>query len=87
IVSSREKKVEETELVHVDEHLKVKEAIVPGPHGPHAVILGVEDDVHVTEDIAKTEKVERGSRLRENPKDLEAGGAGSDHHHQLKHKA
>ncbi|GMJ02402.1 hypothetical protein HRI_003909400 [Hibiscus trionum] len=85
----RKKKVEETDLVHVDEHLKVKEAVVSGPHGPHAVVIGIEDDFHVTEDIVKTEKVERGSRLGENPKALEAGVASSssDHLHQLEHKA
>lgn len=64
----RKKKVEETDTVHVDEHLKVKEATVPGSHGPHAVILDIEDDVHVAEEIVKTEKVERGSRLEENLK-------------------
>ncbi|KAK8609102.1 hypothetical protein V6N13_025409 [Hibiscus sabdariffa] len=83
------KKVEETDLVHVDEHRKVKEAIVSGPHGPHAVIIGIEDDVHVTEDIVKAEKVGRGSRLGENHKAIEAGAASSssDHRYQLEHKA
>ncbi|KAL4271429.1 hypothetical protein GQ457_13G010560 [Hibiscus cannabinus] len=85
----RKKKVEETDLVHVDERLKVKEAIVPGPHGPQAVILGIEDDVHVTEDIVKTEKVERRSILEGNPKVLETGAAfsSSDHLPRLEQKA
>ncbi|KAL4308934.1 hypothetical protein GQ457_01G012610 [Hibiscus cannabinus] len=78
------KKVQETDL-HVDEHRKVKEAIVSGPNGPHAVIIGIEDDIHVTEDIVKAEKVERGSRLGA----LETGAtsSSSDHRHQMEHKA
>ncbi|TYI39197.1 hypothetical protein ES332_A02G081100v1 [Gossypium tomentosum] len=78
--------------VHVDEHLKVKEAIVPGPDGPRAVLLEIEDDIHIGEDIIKTQKTEKGSNLHstlQNLKDIEEGtkASSSSHHHQLEHKA
>ncbi|XP_019057309.1 PREDICTED: uncharacterized protein LOC104806849 [Tarenaya hassleriana] len=50
------KRVEKTETVQVDEHLKVREAIVDGPHGPHAVVISVEDDVRIQDEIKKDEK-------------------------------
>ncbi|XP_022765887.1 proline-rich receptor-like protein kinase PERK2 [Durio zibethinus] len=88
----KKKTIQETEVVHVDENLKVKEAIVPGPHGPHTVILEIEDDFQIDEKIVKTEKIERGSNLHsaeENPKALETGAACSSsyHHQQLENKA
>ncbi|XVF64407.1 hypothetical protein PTKIN_Ptkin09bG0166700 [Pterospermum kingtungense] len=76
----KNKTVQEADAVHVDEHLKVKKAIVPGPHGPQAVLLEIEDDVHIDEQIAKTERIKQGSNLHsaeENPKALEAGEASS----------
>ncbi|XVE95632.1 hypothetical protein REPUB_Repub02eG0115000 [Reevesia pubescens] len=87
----KKKTVQETDIVHVDEHLKVKEAIVPGPHGPRAVLLEIEDDVHIDKEIVKTARTEKGSNLHsseENTKDLESGAASSSSdHHQLEHKA
>ena len=53
----KKKTVQETEIVHFNEHKKVKEAIVEGRHGPEAVVLSVEDDVHIDEVIVKSEKV------------------------------
>lgn len=47
--------VQETDIKHVDERLKVKEGIVQGPHGAEAVVLSFEDDVHVVEEIKKNE--------------------------------
>ncbi|OMO58570.1 hypothetical protein CCACVL1_25436 [Corchorus capsularis] len=96
----KKKTIQEAEVVHVDEHLKVKEAIVPGPHGPQAVLLEIVDDVHIDEEIVKTEKIEKGNlhnshhSAGENLKALEATAASSSstsgHHHQLsgpEHKA
>ncbi|WCJ43426.1 tracheary element differentiation-related 6 [Euphorbia peplus] len=52
----KKKKKRVDEIVRIDEHLKVKEAIVEGPHGPQAVVLEIQDDVHVEEVIHKDEK-------------------------------
>ncbi|TYG78796.1 hypothetical protein E1A91_D02G088800v1 [Gossypium mustelinum] len=89
----KKKTVKEMDRVHVDEHLKVKEAIVPGPDGPRAVLLEIEDDIHIDhEDIIKTQKTEKGSNLHstlQNLKDIEEGtkASSSSNHHQLEHKA
>ncbi|WZZ63582.1 hypothetical protein YC2023_074952 [Brassica napus] len=45
-----------SEIVRVDEHYKMNEAIVEGPHGPEAVVLSVEDDVHIEDLVKKGEK-------------------------------
>ncbi|KAL0016250.1 hypothetical protein SO802_003319 [Lithocarpus litseifolius] len=52
----KKKAVQEVEIIHVDEHRKVNEAIIPGPYGKQSVILSMEDDVHLDEVIAKNEK-------------------------------
>ncbi|RVW32552.1 hypothetical protein CK203_093727 [Vitis vinifera] len=52
--------VQETDIIKVDEHLTVKEAIVPGPHEEQAVVLFVDDDVHIQEEIRKNEKFGQG---------------------------
>lgn len=50
--------MEETEIIHIDEHRKIKEAIVEGPNGSlKTVVLSVDDDIHVTEEIIRSEKV------------------------------
>lgn len=48
---------QETDIIHFDEHKKVKETIVPGPFGQQAVVVTVEDDVHVDAEIRKNETV------------------------------
>lgn len=49
--------VEEKEVKHIDEHLRVKEAIVEGPHGrPETVVLSMEEDLHVDDDIIRNKK-------------------------------
>ncbi|KAK9072188.1 hypothetical protein SSX86_008620 [Deinandra increscens subsp. villosa] len=47
------------EMVHVDEHLKVRENIVQGPNGMKAVSITVDDDLHVDEEqeCKKNEKI------------------------------
>ena len=52
----KKKAVQEVEIIHVDEHKKVKEAIISGPRGTQSVILSIDDDVHIDERIAKNEK-------------------------------
>lgn len=52
----KKKSVEEIEIKHGDEHLKVKEDVVKGPHGSEAVVLSIEEDKHFEEEIIKNEK-------------------------------
>ncbi|EYU23833.1 hypothetical protein ABFS82_14G307300 [Erythranthe guttata] len=52
----KNKLVEETDIKRADEHLKVKENIVKGPHGLEAVVLSIEEDKHFEEEIVKNEK-------------------------------
>ncbi|XP_058097319.1 protein TRACHEARY ELEMENT DIFFERENTIATION-RELATED 7A [Magnolia sinica] len=88
IKKKKKKMVQETEVVDIDEHIKVQEAIVPGPRGPHAVILSVEDDIQIHEDIKKNEIVGQGHRTKSThspPQTLEAGPSHSNRHF-LEHK-
>jgi hypothetical protein len=55
----KKENTQETETIHIDEHKKVKETIVPGPFGQQAVVISVEDDVHVDE-ARKKEKFDHG---------------------------
>lgn len=78
--------VQETDIVNIDEHLRVKEAIIPGPHGPEVKILSIEDDVHIQEEIKKNEMEIKGSHIRSTqdiPEALhmEASTSKSSQHH------
>ncbi|KAF5442028.1 hypothetical protein F2P56_036958 [Juglans regia] len=91
IKKRKKKTVQETDLIHFDEERKVKEAIISGPGGSKAVILTIEDDVHIDEIIRKNEKV--GEGLHDMSAEgisgpHEEGGASSSRvdHHQLEHK-
>lgn len=44
-----------SDIIRIDEHKKGNETIVPGPFGQQAVVISVEDDVHVDE-ARKSEK-------------------------------
>ncbi|KAL4588547.1 hypothetical protein LXL04_001438 [Taraxacum kok-saghyz] len=44
------KRSEKNEMVHVDEHLKVRENVVQGPNGMKAVAISIDDDIHVDEE-------------------------------------
>ncbi|XP_047318234.1 protein TRACHEARY ELEMENT DIFFERENTIATION-RELATED 7A-like [Impatiens glandulifera] len=58
----KKKQINETEIVRVDEHLKIQEVVVPGPHGTQTVILNIDEDIHVEEEINKNElKLNKGS--------------------------
>lgn len=56
---TKKKKTQETDSIHIDEHKKGKETIESGPFGKQAVVIEVEDDVHVDE-AKKTEKLGHG---------------------------
>jgi preprotein translocase subunit YajC len=49
----KEKKTQETDIIHIDEHKKGNETIVSGPFGQQAIEILVEDDVHVDEEKRK----------------------------------
>ncbi|KAF5197009.1 leucine-rich repeat extensin-like protein [Thalictrum thalictroides] len=93
IKKKRNKVVQKSEVINVDEHLKVHEAIAPGPHGTQAVVLTIEEDVHVQEQIKKNELSREGLEGKNNTKeellavaDNAASSAPSAHHLlELKH--
>ncbi|CAK7346837.1 unnamed protein product [Dovyalis caffra] len=96
IKKKKKKTPEETDIVHVGEHLKVKEVVVEYPHGPKAVLLEIVDDVHVDEEIKKKEKEKVGESLRVeaiegNASAVDQAAAssfpGSNNHPQLEHKS
>ncbi|PON76317.1 PC-Esterase [Parasponia andersonii] len=86
----KKKTVQENEIVHFKEHKKVTEATVEGRHGPEAVVLSVEDDVHIEEEIVKTKKVGKGLHAKSADGKASTSAtppSGSHDQHQLEHKA
>lgn len=79
---NRKKTVQETDLIHANEHRRIKEAIVEGPHGPHAVVLSVEDDKHFDEKIIKNEKLGKNMHAESSEivasRDIESGESSSN---------
>uniref|UniRef100_A0A1J3GAH4 Protein TRACHEARY ELEMENT DIFFERENTIATION-RELATED 6 n=1 Tax=Noccaea caerulescens TaxID=107243 RepID=A0A1J3GAH4_NOCCA len=69
IKKKSKKNSEKSVAVRVDEHFKMNESIVEGPHGREAVVLSVEDDVHIEDLVKKGEKEEVGKN----------GAGGSSH--------
>ncbi|KAJ8424561.1 hypothetical protein Cgig2_013208 [Carnegiea gigantea] len=51
----KRKFVQKTEDIDVDEHRKVQEMVLPGPHGPKTMVLSVEDEVRVHDKVSKHE--------------------------------
>ncbi|KAL0438191.1 UNVERIFIED_CONTAM: protein TRACHEARY ELEMENT DIFFERENTIATION-RELATED 6 [Sesamum latifolium] len=97
LIKKRKKKaVEETDIIRTtDKHLRVKEAIVEGPHGPETVVLSIEEDKHTKEEIVKNEKVEgedmvakSGQTTATDPVAGESSSKPSIHqtHHLVQHK-
>lgn len=74
---NKKKRVQETEIIHVDKHLKVKEGIVQGPHGAEAVALSFEDDVHVVDEIKKNEMSVEGKHVKSTDEISSALGEGT----------
>ncbi|CAN4076154.1 unnamed protein product [Withania somnifera] len=79
--------VEEKEVKHIDDHLKIKEAIVEGPHGKlETVVLSVEEDLHEEDDIVRTKKeleeVHRHNLLHANNKSSETTPSGLEAGHR-----
>ena len=83
-LKKKKKMVKKAENVHIDEHRTVKENIVQGPHGTETVMLSVEDDIHIEEDIRKSEieNFRKGLGLNSGMVDVgEASSSTSGHHH------
>ncbi|XP_031116670.1 uncharacterized protein LOC116020330 [Ipomoea triloba] len=54
---NKKRSVQEIDLKHIDEHMRIQEAIVTDSHGrKKTVVLSVNGDVHVDEDIIRREK-------------------------------
>lgn len=87
----QKKTVQETHFLCIDEHLKVKEAIVGGPKGPQAVVISTEDDVHVEEETEKNAKFGEGLHAKKaaDPTIIDSAGASTSdiEHQKLEHKA
>ncbi|KAL3513790.1 hypothetical protein ACH5RR_026507 [Cinchona calisaya] len=67
----KKKTVEEKKIINIDEHLKVKEAIVQGRHGQKTVVLSVEDDVHINEiDMKKSNSLSEEENLHAKSKEI-----------------
>ncbi|WVZ06796.1 hypothetical protein V8G54_020142 [Vigna mungo] len=56
-VQRRKKKMQRKKVIHFDEQKRVQETIVSGPFGQNTVVVTVEDNVHIDEEITKSEKV------------------------------
>lgn len=56
------KTTEKSEMVHIDEHLKVSENILQGPNGTKTVAITIDDDLHADEKeaCAKNENLGKG---------------------------
>ncbi|KAK2453087.1 protein TRACHEARY ELEMENT DIFFERENTIATION-RELATED [Trifolium repens] len=74
--------------MRVNEHKKGKETIVSGPFGQQAVVISVEDDMHLDE-ARMSEKLDRGLHAKSssseenhhNSNSLEVGTSHGRHHH------
>ncbi|XP_039041617.1 proline-rich receptor-like protein kinase PERK10 [Hibiscus syriacus] len=56
----KKKMVQKAEIINIDEHVKVQEAIVPGPHGEQNTVLFIEGDIHIDEEIKKNKNISEG---------------------------
>ncbi|KAK2980373.1 hypothetical protein RJ640_014546 [Escallonia rubra] len=64
LLQKKKKKTrQETDIIKVDEHLKVHEVIIPGPHGAETVVLSIDEDIHIQEEIKKNETVGKASHI------------------------
>ena len=54
-------------MVHVDEHLKVRENVVEGPLGTKNVSITIDDDLHVDEKEEREKNEKFGKVLHQTP--------------------
>ncbi|OMO98288.1 hypothetical protein COLO4_14024 [Corchorus olitorius] len=94
IKKRKKKTVQETDMVSIDEHVKVQEAIIPGPHGEKNKVLLIEEDIHIEEEIKRNKKISEGpSHLKSNSQEISQASSmaaelpGPSHLHHLEHRA
>ncbi|PIN10878.1 hypothetical protein CDL12_16527 [Handroanthus impetiginosus] len=82
LIRRRCKKMEkETDIIHADEHFRVKKDVMKGPHGSEAVVVSIEKDKRFDEEIIKNEgKVMQGKAGEITGSDLESGESSSNHY-------
>ncbi|KAK4340917.1 hypothetical protein RND71_039418 [Anisodus tanguticus] len=79
--------VETKEVKHIDDHIKIKEEIVEGPHGKlETVVLSVEEDLHEKDDIVRTKKEleevhHNNSHANNNPSEITPSALEAGHGH------
>ena len=83
--------MQKTEIINIDEHIKVQETIIPGPHGEQIKVLSIEEDLHIEEEIKKNEKVSEGPHIKpakDHPQAIQAAASSSvSSHNRLEQKA
>lgn len=81
IKKKKKESVQKAEIIRDDEHFKMKEDIVEGPHGRKDVVISMEKDKHFEERISKYEKDEVGKSVEI---DAEAGDSSANHYVEYK---
>lgn len=56
-IKKKKKEVQKAEIINVQDHVHVAEAIVPGPHGEKLEVLSVDEDIKYQEVLKEDEKV------------------------------
>lgn len=80
----KKKTTQEADHVRVDEHMNIKEKIVDGPLGGKAVVLTIEDDVHVQKGIQKNEQFGQAMHKKSADNNNVGGESSSNSgHHQV----
>ncbi|CAL0327446.1 unnamed protein product [Lupinus luteus] len=84
--SKKKNRSQEMDIIHVDEHKKIKETIVADPLGQKEVVLSIEDDLHIEGEKTKNdEKFGQNLHATEdqgNSSSNVVGTTSSDHEHQ-----
>uniref|UniRef100_A0A7N0UUF8 Uncharacterized protein n=1 Tax=Kalanchoe fedtschenkoi TaxID=63787 RepID=A0A7N0UUF8_KALFE len=78
----KRKSSQEVEILSVDRHVKVKEAIEKDSHGKEEVAISIEEDEHVEEKIMKNKKINQ-ALSHQGSDGIETGTSSSSsaHHH------
>jgi hypothetical protein len=55
-IKKKKKQVQKAEIINVEDHVHVTEAIVPGPHGEKLEVLSIDEDLKYQEVLKEDEK-------------------------------